>query len=201
MNTKTILPVLAMALLLLSACSGVMDSAQPAKQIYMLMPLSGSQTTASPEQGPALSISLAAVPGLDTDWIQALGDDARLTRYANARWPDHLPEVLASVIQRSFVSSGRFSTVEQSSRVTADGWLLQLEVEKFYGLQNTTEKTGSVVTQLSGSIECNGRVDSFSLSETVAVSGERLSSVVAAHQQGLDDVTRQLLKTVFAECS
>jgi ABC-type uncharacterized transport system auxiliary subunit len=201
MNTKTVLPVLAVALLLLSACSGIMDSAQPAKQIYMLMPLSGPQTGAHPEQGPALSISLAAVPGLDTDWIQALSDDARLTRYANARWPDRLPEVLTSVIQRSLVSSGRFSAVERSSRVSADGWLLQLEVEKFYGLQSATGETGSVVTELSGSIECNGHADSFTLSESVSVSGERLSAVVAAHQQGLDDATRQLLKTIFAECS
>jgi len=200
MNTKTVLPVLAMALVLLSACSGIMDSAQPAKQMYMLMPLPGSQTGAHPEQGPALSINLGAVPGLETDWIQALSDDARLTRYANARWTDHLPEVLTSVIQRSLVSSGRFASVEPSSRASGDGWLLQLEVEKFFGLQNAAGETGSVATGMSGSIKCNGNSHSFTLSETVAVNGERLSAVVAAHQKGLDGITRQLIDTIFAHC-
>jgi len=200
MKTKLLLPVSALASLLLTACSGMMDSAQPAKQVYMLMPLSGSPSTNAAEQKPALSITLDAVPGLDTDWIQTLGMDASLTRYANARWPDHLPEVLTSVIQRSLASSGRFSAVEQSSRPRGDAWMLHLEVEKFYGLQGASGETTSVVTQVAGSIACNNHGGSFTLNDSVAVGGERLSSVVAAHQQGLNDVTQQLLKKIFEVC-
>lgn len=200
MKTKLFLLISTLASLLLTACSGMMDSAQPAKQLYMLMPLSGSPTMTTAEQKPALSVTLDAVPGLDTDWIQTLGSDASLTRYANARWPDHLPEVLTSVIQRSLASSGRFSAVEQSSRAAGGAWMLQLEVEKFYGLQGATGETTSVVTQIAGSIECNNHGESFTLSDSVAVGSERLSSVVAAHQQGLNDVTQQLLKKIFEVC-
>jgi ABC-type uncharacterized transport system auxiliary subunit len=200
MKTKPFLLLSTLASSLLTACSGMMDSAQPAKQTYMLMPLPGSPSTATVQQKPALAVSLGAVPGLDTDWIQRLGDDASLTRYANARWPDHLPEVLTSVIQRSLASSGRFSAVEQSSRATGDAWMLQLEVEKFYGLQGATGETTSVVTQVAASIECNNHGESFSVNDSVAVGSERLSSVVAAHQQGLNDVTQQLLKKIFEVC-
>ncbi len=200
MKTKRYLLLSAVIPTLLSACSGMMDSAQPAKQIYMLMPLSGSPSTAPVEQKPVLAVTLDAVPGLDTDWVQTLGEDASLTRYANARWPDHLPEVLSSVIQRSLASSGRFSAVEQSSRATGDAWMLHLEVEKFYGLQGATGETGSVVTQIAGSIQCNGHGESFTLSDSVAVGSERLSSVVAAHQQGLNDVTQQLIRKIFEVC-
>lgn len=200
MNTKRYLLLSAVMPLMLTACSGMMDSAQPAKQIYMLMPLSGSPATAPVEQKPVLAVTLDAVPGLDTDWVQTLGEDASLTRYANARWPDHLPEVLSSVIQRSLASSGRFSAVERSSRAAGDAWMLHLEVEKFYGLQGATGETTSVVTQIAGSIECNKHGKSFTLSDSVAVGSERLSSVVAAHQQGLNDVTQQLITKIFEVC-
>jgi len=200
MKTKTILPVLALAIPFITACSGVMNSSQPARQTYMLMPLSGSPNTVTTEQGPELSMTLSAVPGLDTDRIQALGSNAELNRYANARWPDHLPEVLTSVIQRSLVSSGRFSAVKQTSKANDDGWHLQLEIEKFYGLQNTEGETTSVVVEVSGSIECNDHRELFSLSDSVSVSPERLSTVVAAHQQGLDSVTGQLLNDIFKAC-
>jgi len=200
MKTKTFIPVLGLAALLLTACSGLMDSAQPAKQVYLLMPLPGPSTAEAAEQKPVLFMSLHAVPGLDSDWIQALGSDAALTRYANARWPDHLPEVLASVIQRSLVSSGRFSAVERSSKAKDDGWRLQLQVEKFYGLQGPGGETSSVVTEISGSIGCNGKSAAFVLDDSVAVGAERLSLVVAAHQQGLDGVTRQLIQKIFEHC-
>jgi len=201
MNMRIAILVLVLASPLLTACSGIMDSAQPAKQIYLLMPLSDSAQPPQTETGPTLAISLDAVPGLDSDWIQALSHDARLTRYANARWPDYLPEVLTSVIQRSLASSGRFSSVERSSRVRGNGWKLQLQVEKFYGLQDSAGQTNSVAAEVYGSIQCNDHSSSFALGESVGVSGERLSAVVAAHQQALDDVTQQLLKAIFEACS
>ena len=200
MKTKTILLLLALAIPFVTACSGVMNSSQPARQTYMLMPLSGAPTAATADQGPALSMTLNAVPGLDTDRIQALGSNAELNRYANARWPDHLPEVLTSVIQRSLVSTGLFSAVKQASRANGDSWHLQLDVEKFYGLQNAAGETTRVVVEISGSIECNDHGELFSLSDSVTVSTERLSTVVAAHQQGLDSVTQQLVNDIFEAC-
>jgi ABC-type uncharacterized transport system auxiliary subunit len=200
MKIKTLLPALFVVSLLLAACSGVMDSAQPAKQYYMLVPWSGAAGTASPVPGPALSMTVSAVPGLDTDRVQALSSDARLNQYANARWPDHLPEVLTSVMKRSLASSNRFSAIEESGRASDDGWLLILEVQQFYGIQNASGDTSRVIVELTGSIECNDDRGSFTLSDSNPVGDERLSAVVAAHQRGLDDVTRQLLDQINKTC-
>jgi ABC-type uncharacterized transport system auxiliary subunit len=164
----------------------------------MLVPVSG---TASLDQGPELAMTLSAVPGLDTDRVLAFSSDARLNHYANARWPDHLPEVLTSVMQRSLSASGKFSEVEQGTRKSSDGWLLKLEVQQFYGIQNSSGNTGSVKVQMSGSIECNDVRGTFTLSDSNSVSDERLAAVVAAHQRGLDDVTRQLLDQIGETCS
>jgi len=200
MNKKTLSPALMLATLLLAACSGIMDSAQPAKQYYLLVPWPGAASADNSSQGPQLSMSLSAVPGLDTNRILALGGDAQLNHYANARWPDHLPEVLTSVMKRSLASSGRFSAVEEGTRASGDGWLLKLEAQQFYGLQNTAGNTSSVIVELTGSIECNDRRGAFTLSDSNPVGEERLSTVVAAHQRGLDDVTRQLLDQISQTC-
>ena len=201
MKKKTLLLAPAAMTMLLAACSGVMDSKQPARQAYMLTPYSGAAYTANPAQGPELSITVSAVPGLDTDRVQALSSDARLNQYANARWPDHLPEVLTSVMKRSLASTGRFSAVEESTRASGDGWLLQLEVQQFYGIRNASGDTSAVIVEMTGSIECNDLRGSFTLSDSNPVGDERLSAVVAAHQQGLDDVTRQLLDQISKTCT
>jgi len=201
MKKITLLLALAAMTILLAACSGVMDSKQPARQVYMLTPYSGAADTANPAQGPELSITVNAVPGLDTDRVQALSSDARLNQYANARWPDHLPEVLTSVMKRSLASSGRFSAVEKSTRASDDGWLLVLEVQQFYGIRNASGDTSAVIVEMTGSIECNDLHGSLTLSDSNPVGNERLSAVVAAHQQGLDDVTRQLLDQIAKTCT
>jgi ABC-type uncharacterized transport system auxiliary subunit len=175
-----------------------MNSAQPAKQYYMLVPVSG---TGSLEQGPELSMTVSAVPGLDTDRVLAFSSDARLNHYANARWPDHLPEVLTSVMQRSLATSGQFSKVEKGTRKRNDGWLLHLEVQQFYGIQSASGNTSTVRVEMNGSIECQDVRGSFTLSDSNSVSDEHLSSVIAAHQRGLDDVTRQLLDQISKTCS
>jgi ABC-type uncharacterized transport system auxiliary subunit len=200
MKNKTFLPALALVTLLLAACSGVMDSKQPARQQYMLIPFSTSADAPGALQGPELSLAVSAVPGLDSDRVQALSGDARLNHYANARWPDHLPEVLASVMKRSLAASGHFSAVEEGTRAKDDGWLLVLEVQQFYGIQNASGNTSSVIVEMAGSVECNDRRGSFTLSDSNPVADERLSAVVAAHQQGLDDVTRQLLEQISKTC-
>ena len=201
MNDKTLLPALAAMTMLLTACSGVMDSKQPARQVYMLTPYSGATDAANPAQGPQLSITVSAVPGLDTDRVLALSNDARLNQYANARWPDHLPEVLTSIMKRSLASTGRFSAVEESTRASGDGWLLLLEVQQFYGIRNASGDTSAVIVEMTGSIECNDLRGPFTLSDSNPVADERLSAVVAAHQRGLDEVTAQLLDQISETCS
>ena len=201
MKKKTLLLALAVMTMLLAACSGVMDSKQPARQAYMLTPYSGAADTANPAQGPELSITVSAVPGLDTDRVQALSNDARLNQYANARWPDHLPEVLTSIMKRSLMSADRFSSVEESNRASGGGWLLILEVQQFYGIRNASGDTSAVIVEMTGSIECNDHRGSLTLSDSNPVGDERLSAVVAAHQQGLDDVTRQLLDQISKTCT
>jgi ABC-type uncharacterized transport system auxiliary subunit len=193
-----------LALLILAAlsggCSKLLTSDQPARQYYLLTPLTGQQ--AKPGTGPArpLSISVSVVPGLDTDRILAFSRDARLDHYANARWPDNLPEVLTSVMRRSLAASGRFDPVVAANVAMENGWLVSLEAQKFYGIRSDTSGTTSVSVQMAGRVSCNGLSQAFMLSESTRIGEERLSVIVAAHQAGLDGVTRQLLSKITEIC-
>lgn len=196
-----LLPLVLLPLMLFTACAGVLTSEQPARQNYLLRPY---EATAAPADGaarPGLLLQLDVVPGLDTDRILALDADARLNHYANARWPDHLPEVLASVLRRSLESSGRFGSVEVAAAGAPDAWTLELELREFYGIRDAGGMTSSVRAGLAGHLACGGETHALSAAESAPVAEERLATVVAAHQAALDGVTRQLLERIHALCA
>lgn len=197
-NRTRLLFALLLAPALTAACSGILSSGEPPRQTYLLEPLesSGGDGTGAP-----LSLSISSIPGLDTDRILALATDKRLNHYANARWSDNLPDVLSSVVRRSLVATGRFQSVAISERAVGDGWSARLEIEQFFGRQNTDSETTSVSAGMSGTISCNDRDFKLSLTESVPVSAQRLSAVVAAHQTALDGLTRQLLDGIDRNCS
>jgi len=198
MKTRNLRPGLLLALLpvlLLQACSGILTSEQPARQYYLLAPYETSAAAAEPIA--QIDVSVTAVPGLDTDHIQALGADSRLNRYSNARWPDHLPEVLTSVLSRSLESSGNLDT---AGSATAGAWNLQLEVRQFYGRQDAAGDTRSVIVELAGTLVCADSRQQVHLQASSPVGEQRLSVVVAAHQSGLDSVTRDLLGLLKQSC-
>ena len=177
--------LLAIAVGLLPACSGLLDSAQPAKQYYLLQPLTDSALL------HAVSLELNVVPGLDTDRIQGLAGDAALHRYENARWPDHLPEVLSSVMQRSLGTN-------QAGIDTP--WKVEVEVQEFFGRMNGTGETHSVRVKMAGTLTCSDESHRLQLSATPGVRSQNLAAIVAAHQAGLDDVTRQLISEMENRC-
>ena len=191
--------LVAVPALLLPACGGILTSEQAAKQYYLLQPLEASSPRADAGRRHALGVAVTAVPGLDTDRILALGADARLNRYSNARWPDHLPEVLTSVLRRSLEATGPYDTQTSSGRA-ADDWRLQLEAQRFYGLQDAAGETRSVAIELAGSLSCGAQDHPVRLTASSSVGEQRLSVVVAAHQAGLDSITRELLKLIGDHC-
>jgi len=189
-----------LAALVLAGCSGLLTSEQPAKQYYLLMPLASAATASASPTAPDLAVTVATVPGLDTDHVLALGTDAGLGRYGNARWPDHLPEVLSSVLARSLEATGRFRSVRAGGRPGVDGWSLQLELRAFYGLQDAAGNTGSVEIALAGALDCGDTSHAVDVAATSAVREQRVATVVAAHQAALDQATRQVIDRIAAAC-
>jgi len=199
MNRLKPWPAVLAFLFLASGCSGLLTSDQPARQYYLLQPVQLS-APASAGAGDDLALDVTAIPGLDTDQLLALGPDARLQQYGNARWPDHLPEVLTSTLQRSLESTGRFGFVSASDSARGGSWLLQLEAREFYGILDSTGNTSRVRFALDGSVSCAGMRHALKLSDSQPVGVQRVADVVAAHQAALDAVTRQLFERLAQLC-
>ena len=202
---KKTIAVLPLALLLfsslnISGCSGVLSSDQPARQIYLLQPKSLVSASPDTTETVELHFSLTAIPGLDTDRIIAVDSDARLSGYANARWPDFLPEVLSSVIRRSLLSSGQFSIASQPNPSEPNTWTLALEVQQFNGVQRTRGITERVSGQIEAMLTCGDKTHRIQLDASNPVPEERLAVVVRAHQSVLDEMTSQLWEKMSSVC-
>lgn len=196
MNTSSLLTIVsALTALLLAACGGLLTSEQPARQVYLLQP---SPSAGGSGTAPLAAITVTAVPGLDTDRILALDPDARLSPYANARWADHLPEVIASVLQRSLEPAALDSTASDSNEPTVS---VELELRAFYGIRDAAGTTSSVRAELAGTAHCTGQALDLRLSSKQRVSEERLAVVVAAHQRALDEITDDLRERLRAACT
>lgn len=188
--------------LLLTGCAGVLESNKPAREVYLLQPPKVSSNAVT---NPAkLVLSLITVPGLDTDDIQVLGPSARLIPVANAHWADNLPEVMSSLSRRTLVDSGLFKSVDLGDMARPGDWLLELELQAFYGVQNSTGATASVLMQLEGNIRCGAdtkvKTDGFKLESSKSVAAGSLADLVAAHQSALNEILQALPVRIQQSC-
>jgi len=191
--------VLGLAVSFLSACAGVLESNKPAREVYLLHPPGGNGVTPA-EDAPKLVLSLVTVPGLDTSGIQVLSRNARLIPVGNAHWADNLPEVMSSLSRRSLMDSRLFSSVSLGDIARPGNWSLQLELQAFYGVQDSSEITRSVLMQLEGNLRCGDRSEVVRLQSDKNVSSGSLADLVAAHQRALNEVLHELPLQIRQAC-
>jgi len=114
----------------LTGCSGLTRSDQPATKTWWLEPYAGMAHEVSPGAPKLVEISVTVVPGLDTDRILTLSDDAQLNDFAAARWADNLPERLYPSVQgevlKIVIYNWRFGSFlpisAHQARQTVCGW-------------------------------------------------------------------------------
>ena len=192
------LSILFLSLFGIVGCAGLLDSKQPADRTYWLKPLMVQGAITHDADQPSLVVSIKAVPGLDTDQLLILESGARLNHYASARWPDNAPEVLESLLRQTLESTGEYTRVSGSQDPRASHWQLDLELREFFTVASSTG--GNVRLALSGYVMCPDTDHAISLQSTVSVGEARLSLVVGAHQQALQEVSLDLVRQVSESC-
>ena len=194
---KTIKKILLSTLLVMciSACSSLLKSEQTPERVYLLKPYLSSANNAMPLQ-KSISLSVSAVPGLDTNKILILEPDAHLNHYASARWTAYSTEVVASLFANTLESRGFYLVNATNSTSKTDA--LSLEIKEFY----TTNS--SVHMNLIGNIECNSennkKINPIILRAVIAVKDNKLSEIVAAYQIAINQVSKELLEQVVGAC-
>ncbi len=182
-------------LLSVSACSGLTHSDQPATVKWWLKPYTGLSQVAPSEPVKLLALSVTAVPGVDTDRVLTLSDDAELKHFAGARWVDNLPELVTSLIGRSLEGTGRFEVLAGRRGTGTENCSLDLELRKFYASLSPSGRTSTVQVAINGRYHCDSATPLvIQLSTSIPVSDDRMSVIVAAFQQGMDSMMKELLE-------
>ena len=194
LTNKFIVLILALSV---SACGGLTRSDQPATKTWWLEPYVGMTEKTSPDAVKLVAISVRAVPGLDTDRILTLADDAQLSQFSAARWADNLPELVTSLVGRTLESSGHFEIVSGRAGGGSEDCNLQLELQEFFARLGRSGQTSGVRVIIDGRYQCESvEPVVLKLNASVPVHDDRMSLIVAAFQQALDSVMKEMLETL-----
>ena len=185
----------------LGGCGGLLTTDQPAIQVYWLEPVARHHDELVMSERASIRVTVKAVPGLDTDWILVKGPGPRLNHYAGARWPDHLPEVLETLVRLSLESSGQFSRVV--GRATAEPYdgVLELEVRKFFAVMDSAEGSPVVHVAMAGYLDCGSGYGAVSSDATARPARNKLGDIVTGYQQATDEVLTALVAQVAENCT
>ncbi|NNL94493.1 MAG: hypothetical protein HKO64_02625 [Xanthomonadales bacterium] len=181
--------------MLLVACGGILESGSQPERIYWLEPLAANDGHGEPA-GPVLTVSVTVVPGLDSDHLLTIGPGPELSRFSAARWPANLPEYVSSLLIRSLAGSGSFSRVTRDAAAKLDACELELEIDRFYTRLGVSRVPQAVEISMAGIFRCGKNMSPLRIVHRQSVSGGRISDVVAAHQQAINDATRELISTL-----
>lgn len=184
-----------LSVMFISACSGLNRSDKPAVTTWWLEPYKDSAAVLSAEPPVQVSVSVTVIPGLDTQWILTLSENAEMNKFAAARWADSLPELTTSLVARSLESSARFDVVSAGDNSKACD--LELELREFYARLDSSGQTRGVRVAMHGRYLCTGSEPVIiHLNALAPVHDDRMTVIVAAFQQAVDDVMKGLLDTI-----
>jgi ABC-type uncharacterized transport system auxiliary subunit len=182
----------------LNACSSLTRSDKPAVTTWWLKPYTGAVQVVAPDTILPLTLSVMVVPGLDSDQILTLSDDAELKPYSGARWVDNLPELVTSLVDRSLQASGRYQVVSPRAGGGPGKCKLQLELREFFAELGPSGQTSGVRVAIDGRFQCGSDAPVLlKLNASASVDDERMKVIVAAFQQAMDSVMRELLERIM----
>lgn len=196
MNISRIFITLCFSIVMLftGACTGLTQSDKPAITKWWLEPYVAASPSVSVDQPVSVALTVTVVPGLDTDRILTLSDDAELGQFASARWVDNLPELLASLLERSLQATGQFVIVSESAASRQGNCLLELEFREFFADIGPGGTTTGVRIATHGRFQCgSGAAVVIQSSVSKPVADERMTVIVAAFQQAMDQVTQSVM--------
>jgi ABC-type uncharacterized transport system auxiliary subunit len=185
--------ILIIASVLMVSCGGLLNSEKAPDKTYWLEPYQLTPPMGELPDIAGLSVSLAVVPGLDSEFLLTIKSDAELNHYSGALWPDHLPEFAGSLLRRSLQQSGLFSEVADSRNSDIGSCELTLELQKFYTRIDQNDLASSVQMSLVGQFECEELSTDLRLESDTSVQGQQLVNIVAAHQTGWNQLMKSLL--------
>lgn len=204
MKYRSLVVVVAMAVLGTGCAAGVFDSKQPVQQTYFIS--AGAPQAAASE---ALDIDLAIArpimhPGLYTERIAVRHADRRLDYYSGSRWGATSDLVVQSLLVESLRNSGKLSSVQSDMSAFSSQYLLQAELRDFQAEYTDSGAPTVRVTFVCtlGRIRAREPLKEYVASAQVQAADNNMRSVVeafeGAYQEAARTVVDETLKALAA---
>ena len=187
----------------LSSCAGgLLDSELPATSTWWLSP-AALTTDAAASPAEVVKFRLTVVPGLDSNQVLTLSEDAVLIPVAGGLWAEHLPELLQSLTMRSLGSAGKYQLLPLPARGPDGACTLALEVQQFWFRLDAARQPRTADFAVEGSLQCPGQTPpghlrAFSASPVASTSR---ADLIAAMQASLEDVMQQVHRALNTHSS
>lgn len=187
----------AAALVLLSGCGGG-DLLGPGKspQLYLLKPDFG------PVDGPTVSWALDiaqpdAADNLDTSRIALFNPPARMDYYANAAWPDRLPQLVQAALVQAFEQSGKIASVAPDEAGLRSDYMLQTEIRDFNAVYDAPDTAPKVKVRIMAKLvhtHARDIVQTLEVSQEAPAGANSVDNVVIAASQALTASLKQIVE-------
>jgi cholesterol transport system auxiliary component len=190
---------LALAVLLLCACSGGLRSDLPVAQVYVLRPAWPAGAPGTPAGAGTVQVAWPiAAPGLSSDSIMLLRAGERLDYYSGARWAAAAPAMLQALTVEALRAAHKFAMVESDSGPFGSEYMLSLELTHFEA-EYTGAGPPSVHVALVGTLGKRGSRDviaSFTADSRVSADADHMQSVVAAFERATGEALAQIAANI-----
>jgi cholesterol transport system auxiliary component len=186
--------------LALSACSNILGPPDAA-QMYALRP---APPPAQPggKVGWALMISKPdAADNLDSARIPLARGDTELDYFANASWPDHLPDMVQTALLAGFEASGRIDSVSREEDTLHADYALSTDLRDFEARYATPDGAPNIaVTIVAHMVEAHSRkiVAGLTVALTEPASANTVDAVVQAMDTALAKAVAQITQWALA---
>ncbi|MEE8118873.1 MAG: hypothetical protein V3T39_04860 [Gammaproteobacteria bacterium] len=171
---------------------GLLTSDEPPVEVIWLRSPSVELEQDTIPQG-SLKVSLQAVPGLDTDTVLILDEDARMRRHASLRWQEHLPELFETLVSHALESTRLYEQVMTERALESANRTLMLELREFYIV--TSDSSDPVVhIQLAGQLYCEDDKHSIKAGSNQTVTGD--GDIAQAFQRAVNETLQELARNV-----
>jgi cholesterol transport system auxiliary component len=174
--------------LALAGCSNLIGPLN-ASQIYVLRPAREAAATSGGKVAWALAIDIPDAPeSLSTNRIALSQTDTTLDYYANATWPDLLPNLVQTAILSGFENNGRIQSVSREQDALKADYVLSTDIRNFearYTLPNAAPN--AVVTIVAHLAQSRSRtiVANITATQSVLASANSVNAVVEAFDTAL----------------
>lgn len=189
------------ALLLgMTGCSVMGKPPEPA-QLYVLPAPSFQALPGVASRPVTVKIALPEVAsGLDTARIAVMENGYKLNYFAQANWPEPLPDMLQTRLVDGFEKSGLVRGVSSDSSGVQSDYILQLDVQEFNALQASDLKALPRVRvryrALLLATDSHSLVASVPAEQDVTATANSMEAIVAAFNVADEAAMRTLLPTL-----